>query len=194
MIKITRQLCKAFLANIKFTDSSCWLWKGPRIGKNYGSFTWEGVQYRAHRLAITLFLDPNYNPDGRGWDGDYATHDCDVKLCVSPHCLRIGDATSNNREAIARGLIDLTKRSKIMLGNKINLGRKASKATRRKISKLLLGNQRRLGHNHSKVSRRRMSESHKGHSVSKATKRKISMAQKRRWARRTKVYDQIQSS
>jgi hypothetical protein len=165
MIKITPKLYRKFTSNVVLTDNKCWLWTGDRnYGGKYGGFSWKGKIYYAHRLAVTLFLDPNYDPIGRGWKGDQVLHDCDVKLCVSPHCLRPGTRSENVIDDYARHKYRRSKLSRAMSGSgNPFFGHSHSDETKRKIgessSKRNKGFDNPMyGKHHSRKTRREMSK------------------------------------
>jgi hypothetical protein len=81
----------------------CWLWTASRNEFGYGKFAYRdrtGKQHcaRAHRYAWELI-------NGAIPSGAFLLHQCDVKACVRPDHLRIGDRDQNTAEAIARGRI-----------------------------------------------------------------------------------------
>lgn len=77
----------------------CWLWKGRRqLGPDthsYGMLSIEGKPYSAHRVAWMI-----YRGTTRGL---WVLHRCDVKECVNPSHLYLGDIYLNNQDARARG-------------------------------------------------------------------------------------------
>ena len=76
---------------------SCWLWKGGRVGRGYGAFKLDGHMIQAHRVAWML----EHGPIGEGL---YICHSCDVKLCVNPTHLFLGDNAVNQIDAVAKGI------------------------------------------------------------------------------------------
>jgi len=202
-MKLTEQLYEQFLPNVKFTDGKCWLWKGARTGGGYGCFSVDGVKYRAHRLAVTLFLDPGYDPAGRGHGGDFVIHDCDTPPCVSPLCVKPGTASQNTQDAYARCRIDIETISQARKGKKLTAKTKAKigemvKITlnrpevKEKHSKALLGNQNSLGPKQIVEKKAKQSgllrnnqygAGNKGKRFTAAHKAKISKARKKYWNR-----------
>jgi len=80
---------RRFDAKIKLDDATgCWLWTGSDNGKGYGRFKYQGVGYRAHRLAWTLAKGPI--PDGLQID-----HLCRVRGCVNPDHMEPVDNRTN---------------------------------------------------------------------------------------------------
>lgn len=93
---VTKEAKRRFWGYVEKTSEGCWHWRGNQSRK-YGRFKIGREGFAAHRVAyfIASGEDPGSN---------YVTHDCDNKLCVNPAHLRLGDARSNVREAIDRGL------------------------------------------------------------------------------------------
>ena len=84
------------LENITVVDD-CWIWS-RNVRAGYGGITVDGIKWRAHRYAYTVF-------NGEIPDGMLILHSCDTKLCVNPQHLRIGTSSDNAQEALARNLI-----------------------------------------------------------------------------------------
>jgi len=83
----------------------CWLWTGCIGSNGYGYITKPPHMFgggrgtvTAHRasLAIAGQIPP---------DGSFVCHHCDVRACVNPAHLYIGDAESNSKDAWDRGRI-----------------------------------------------------------------------------------------
>ena len=172
MIELNEELYDGFMSNVEITAGKCWLWQGALVGDGYGSISVEGTKYRAHRVAVTLFLDPNYDPIGRGIDGDYVIHDCDTPPCVSPLCVKPSTASQNHIDAFIRGRIDPKKISDALKG------RVFTKEHRAKLRKARKGMKFSVSH------RRNLSMSHTGLKASAETKTKMSISAKKDWKRR----------
>ena len=91
-------LIERFEKHITKTDN-CWLWKGAKKGQNYGSFSINGKDYRAHRIAYKLYIN-DYDQSLN------VLHSCDHTLCVNPDHLFLGthqenmnDKVNKNRQA-----------------------------------------------------------------------------------------------
>jgi len=76
---------------------SCWLWIGSSSGNGYGGFkTSDGYKHLAHRKAFELFK-------GKIPKGRQVLHKCDVRRCVNPDHLYLGDHAQNMADRDARG-------------------------------------------------------------------------------------------
>lgn len=169
-LKLTENLYEQFMVNVEVTPGKCWLWKGNMMNSEYGSFRTGGVRYSAHRVAVTLFLDPNYDPTGRGCDynADYVIHDCDTPLCVSPLCVKPGTASQNMQDAFARNRIDVEIVRKRMIGNQNSLGYKFTAEQRTNVSKAL------IGHKLSAETKAKISKAKTGRKATAKTRAKMS--------------------
>ena len=74
---------------------SCWIWTGRLTEKGYGSFSWAGAKYRAHRLAWTLTY-------GEIPAGMSVLHRCDVRNCCNPAHLFLGSHAENMADMVAK--------------------------------------------------------------------------------------------
>lgn len=87
----------------RFVDRSphpkgCWIWRGCKKARNYGSFKVATKSWLAHRASYELHVGPI--PAGRNLN-----HRCDNPSCVNPKHLRLGSQFENMREAHERGLL-----------------------------------------------------------------------------------------
>ena len=91
-----------FLARIVKAESGCWMWPGGSEAV-YGSATFEGRGWGAHRLAMKLL---------RGEERDsawYCCHHCDVRGCVNPDHLFWGTNSDNQKDSARKGRAGLQK-------------------------------------------------------------------------------------
>jgi hypothetical protein len=75
---------------------ACWIWVGSAHGRGYGSILVEGKYELAHRVSWRLSKGPI--PDGL-----WVLHKCDVRRCVRPDHLFLGDAVANNADMWSKG-------------------------------------------------------------------------------------------
>ena len=84
-----------------FYDSSgagCWEWSGARTEKGYGCFyVTTSRRVRAHRIAWEM-ANGRLIPRGL-----MVMHLCDNRACVRPDHLRVGTASENNKDCVAKG-------------------------------------------------------------------------------------------
>lgn len=77
------------------TDT-CWLWLGCKSKSGYGKFQLRKKTARTHRVAYMLAY-------GAIPTDKYVLHRCDVRLCVRPDHLWLGDHEDNMRDMAAKG-------------------------------------------------------------------------------------------
>lgn len=68
--------------------TGCWLWTGHVNKKGYGSVSYKGRQWQAHRLIYTLLKGPI--PEGM-----VLMHSCDTPACINPSHLQPGTDKEN---------------------------------------------------------------------------------------------------
>lgn len=79
-------------------EDECWLWQSATGDDGYGRFHNKSGDRLAHRVAYSLAC-------GEIPKGGLVLHKCDVKGCVNPSHLYIGDKKDNAQDAINRGQI-----------------------------------------------------------------------------------------
>lgn len=82
-----------FLARIVKNDSGCHIYSGPIAPNGYGTF---GGRKLAHWVSYEHFVAPI--PKGK-----WVLHRCDVRDCVNPAHLFLGNATLNMQDALNKG-------------------------------------------------------------------------------------------
>ena len=77
--------------------SGCWLWLGALDRDGYGRFRvdWRDQPMGAHRASWLLHC-------GAIPDDKMVLHRCDVRCCVNPDHLFLGDAMANWRDCVAK--------------------------------------------------------------------------------------------
>lgn len=93
--------------------SGCWLWTGFEHHNGYGGLMIKNVTVLAHRLSWQIHNGPI--PKGL-----CVCHKCDTPFCVNPDHLFLGTNKDNIHDAIRKGRIDFSERTKKQRRNKIN--------------------------------------------------------------------------
>lgn len=81
---------------LAFGPRTCWIWQGARDRYGYGSVRINGRVCSAHRVAYELYVGPIPK-------GAIILHACDVRACVNPKHLSVGNHSENLVEAHERG-------------------------------------------------------------------------------------------
>lgn len=74
----------------------CWVWAGSTQTAGYGQMRIDGRNFLAHRQAWEASF-------GEIPKGLYVCHICDVRACVNPAHLFLGNQTDNMRDCWAKG-------------------------------------------------------------------------------------------
>lgn len=77
-------------------ESGCWIWMGSLSNAGYGFFKDQVKLGSAHRASYRMFR-------GEIPENLMVLHTCDVKCCVNPNHLYLGDGAQNSKDAIERG-------------------------------------------------------------------------------------------
>lgn len=89
------QLDRRFYDNIRVDKNGCWIWMGCKR-RGYGRLTRNHKWFNAHRYSYEMHV-------GKIPTDRLCLHRCDVKACVNPNHLYLGDAFDNARDAVERG-------------------------------------------------------------------------------------------
>jgi hypothetical protein len=73
----------------------CWIWNGGCYTNDYGAFSIEGISHYAHRVSYEIHY-------GTIPFGSLVLHKCDVKRCVNPDHLELGDHSKNIQDRFKR--------------------------------------------------------------------------------------------
>lgn len=77
----------------------CWLWKGGRNPQGYGTWSYRGITWRAHKMAYRL-------TKGNVPKGYQVRHSCDNPPCCNPFHLLRGTRKQNAQDAIRRNRLN----------------------------------------------------------------------------------------
>lgn len=90
-------LALRFLRMVKKTEA-CWLWTGTLDRRGYGRIWRIGnhTRDRAHRVSWEIHRGPIP-------EGSFVLHTCDVRHCVNPDHLFLGDHEANMADMAAKG-------------------------------------------------------------------------------------------
>lgn len=77
-------------------DTGCWNWTAYKDEHGYGTFWFNNIMTKAHRVSFELYVDPI--PKGM-----YILHTCDNPSCVNPLHLRVGTQQDNMDDMHSKG-------------------------------------------------------------------------------------------
>lgn len=78
----------------------CWNWKGSRNSTGYGTVSWDGKVYTAHRVAAwirCMVTDPSAPKSKK--EKTFVLHKCDNRLCCNPEHFFLGNYSDNQKDA-----------------------------------------------------------------------------------------------
>lgn len=102
-----------FMDKVVVADNGCWEWQSANDGKGYGTFKFEGKDWKAHRWSYKHHV-------GEIPDGMCVCHKCDNSICVNPDCLFIGTQQDNMNDRSVKGrqaVLAGTKNGKAILND-----------------------------------------------------------------------------
>lgn len=102
MRKSTSMKDRILLRSEPIPESGCWIWIGALQTVGYGYLRVGNANLGAHRVSYEAFNGPI--PKGLR-----VLHTCDVRECVNPSHLFIGDAADNSRDALCKKRIAAQK-------------------------------------------------------------------------------------
>lgn len=77
-------------------NTGCWFWMGTVNWKGYGTGSFEGIKFGAHRLSYSVFK-------GEIPKGLLVCHTCDQRSCVNPDHLWTGTPKQNTDDMMKKG-------------------------------------------------------------------------------------------
>ena len=84
----------------KGADDECWEWSGATNSTGYGTTSWHGVYYTAHRVAAWLSgLVESPSRPAHSRDKGHVLHRCDNRKCCNPNHFFLGNFTDNMKDA-----------------------------------------------------------------------------------------------
>lgn len=97
----TKQTPESFWSKVSQPNNGrCWEWKGSCNSTGYGTVSWAGKVYTAHRVAAWLsgLVDsPSAPTDSR--EATHVLHKCDNRKCCNPEHFFLGTYTDNMCDA-----------------------------------------------------------------------------------------------
>lgn len=96
-----KQTPETFWAKVnKGADDECWEWGGATNSTGYGTTSWHGVHYTAHRVAAWLSgLVKSPSRPAHSRDKGHVLHRCDNRRCCNPSHFMIGSYSDNQKDA-----------------------------------------------------------------------------------------------
>lgn len=95
-----QQTAESFWARVKKLPSGCWEWQGARNSTGYGTVSWHGQIYTAHRVSAWLHglvSSPSKPPYAAA--KTHVLHKCDNRACCNPSHFFLGSLSDNMHDA-----------------------------------------------------------------------------------------------
>lgn len=101
-----KQTAESFWAKVNGDRSQrngCWEWQGCCNSTGYGTVSWHGTHYTAHRVAAWLFgiVDSPEAPKNKRAK-THVLHKCDNRKCCNPNHFFLGNYADNQVDAYVK--------------------------------------------------------------------------------------------
>lgn len=104
-IQLSPSAINRFWTKVKIARfDECWNWQACKFRDGYGQFRANYHNYRAHRVAYTLY-------HGDIPDGLVVCHTCDNRLCCNPSHMFLGTIRDNSLDAREKGRLPTGERN-----------------------------------------------------------------------------------
>jgi hypothetical protein len=99
-----KQTAESFWVRVnKGKKAECWEWQGSCNNTGYGTVSWDGTVYTAHRLSawiVGLVTSPSAPDSSRALT--HVLHKCDNRKCCNPNHFFLGSYTDNQKDAYSK--------------------------------------------------------------------------------------------
>lgn len=123
---VTTLAARLDTGSIPEPNSGCFLWIRTVNNRGYGQITYRGRPILAHRAAWEVAHAKKIPA------GALVLHSCDNPSCVNPSHLRLGDASENASDAVARGRHFQAKKTVCAHGHSLDNAPKRTRASGRR--------------------------------------------------------------
>ena len=97
-----KQTAESFWCRVSKTDG-CWEWQGAINSSGYGTVSWHGTIYTAHRVAAWLSdLVKHPSAPQNSKEVTHVLHKCDNRKCCNPQHFFLGSFSDNMLDAYAK--------------------------------------------------------------------------------------------